>query len=275
MHEKTRFIPVGALEEAFAPDNNSLQSVTDLAGTIRTLYFDNGWTIEHSFTDEKTLVWKTLHGDGTGDYAAERYTAVTPRPGIYFVDFVKNRERATSVSLVLDLERGIFTAVIGQMPTRTDLEVPFVDRIAAGVELTSVRTTILHGAIDAPVTAATPRHEATSDMIGMRIEYTYSPTEQYEHIYLNGDFYAWHCLRGSEKGLCDADRCHYYRLGEQFYLFVWREKIVPTLGIVLVDLERLRTSGKIFGYQGNDFGTLSNFPVGASARVLGVIQRGL
>ncbi len=43
------------------------------------------------------------------------------------------------------------------------------------------------------------------------------------------------------------------------YLFIWREKIVPTLGVVLVDLERLKTTGQILGYRGFDFGAVSCF----------------
>ena len=46
------------------------------------------------------------------------------------------------------------------------------------------------------------------------------------------------------------------------------EKVVPTLGVVLIDLAQRKTDGKIFGYQGGDFGTLSNFPIGAHAQVL-------
>jgi hypothetical protein len=53
-----------------------------------------------------------------------------------------------------------------------------------------------------------------------------------------------------------------------FYLFVWRDKIIPALGVELIDLRNLRTTGKIFGYQGDDFGRLSNFPVCASARIV-------
>jgi len=275
MNDGAQFIPVGALEEAFAPDNYGLQPVGDLAGRSMTLHCDSGWTIEQRFVDDTSLVWTVTGGEGAGESAEERYTATNPRPGVYFVDFIKSRERATSVSLVLDLGRGIFTAVIAEMPTRADIEIPFLDRIAAGLELTSITATFYHGAIDAPVTPATPRHEATSELIGKRVEYTYSSTEQYEHVYLNQSFYAWHCLRGSEQGLADVDRCHYYKLGEKFYLFVWREKIIPTLGIVLVDLAGLRTTGKIFGYQGNDFGKLSNFTVGARARVISVLQRDL
>ncbi len=69
-----------------------------------------------------------------------------------------------------------------------------------------------------------------------------------------------------KRGLADVDRCHYVQVAEDLYLFVWREKIIPTLGVILIDLQQMRTDGKIMGYQGSDFGALSNFPVGASAR---------
>ncbi len=75
-----------------------------------------------------------------------------------------------------------------------------------------------------------------------------------------------------EKGLADVDRCHYVQVAEDLYLFVWREKIIPTLGVILIDLQQMRTDGKIMGYQGSDFGALSNFPVGASAKILNVTR---
>lgn len=58
----------------------------------------------------------------------------------------------------------------------------------------------------------------------------------------------------------------------KLYLFVWREKIVPTLGVVMIDLERMKTDGKIFGYHGSRFDAQSNFPVGALAQVLNVTR---
>ncbi|SPX56212.1 MoaF protein [Klebsiella pneumoniae] len=60
----------------------------------------------------------------------------------------------------------------------------------------------------------------TTALVGMRNQYTYSPTERYEHIYLNDNFYAWQCLDGVEKGLADVDRCHYVQVAEDLYLFV-------------------------------------------------------
>jgi len=109
-------------------------------------------------------------------------------------------------------------------------------------------------------------------LIGMRNLYIYSETERYEHIYLNEHFYAWQCLEGAEKGLADVDRCHCFRIDEQLYLFVWREKVIPTLGVVMIDLARMKTDGKIIGYQGDSFDAVSNFPVGAQATVLNITR---
>lgn len=266
-----QFIPVGALADAFSAEANLLPVVADLAGKTLTLYFDNGWTIDHRFVDEKSLVWTVTAGNGAGESVNESYNATNPRPGIYLVDFIKSKERSMSVCLLLDMEQGIFTAVIAELPTLEESSKPFLERIAAGQELTGVSTSFLHGAINIPFTATTPRHETTAELIGKRIEYTYSPYEQYEHVYMNQNFYAWQCLRGSEQGLSDSDRCSYYKLADQLYLFVWREKIIPTLGLVIVDLKARRTTGKIFGYHGNDFDRLVNFPVGAKARIISVL----
>ncbi|MFY4846670.1 MoaF C-terminal domain-containing protein [Klebsiella pneumoniae] len=134
--------------------------------------------------------------------------------------------------------------------------------ISAVCNLTQRNATLVYGQLP----------DFTTALVGMRNQYTYSPTERYEHIYLNDNFYAWQCLDGVEKGLADVDRCHYVQVAEDLYLFVWREKIIPTLGVILIDLQQMRTDGKIMGYQGSDFGALSNFPVGASAKLLNVTR---
>ncbi|NTV69469.1 MAG: molybdenum cofactor biosynthesis protein F [Azonexaceae bacterium] len=265
------WIPVGALGDAFLPENNCLPPVADLAGRTFNLHFENGWVIEHAFADSERLTWRMTEGEGESRQGEERYVATRPRDDIYFVDFIKSGERATSVSLVLDLKRRTFIAVIGQLPTAEESMTPFITRIAQGKELTAVNATFLRGSIDIPLTPDLPVPEVTHDLLGKRVEYIYSPFEKYEHIYLNDHYYAWRCLAGSEKGLADTDACHYYKIADNLYLFVWREKIVPTLGIVMVDFDVLKTTGKIVGYENNDFGKLRNFTVGARARLLSVI----
>lgn len=268
MNDTSAWIPVGDLADAFAPEANVLQPTDALAGRSLVLHFPDGSQIEHRFDSADRLEWQVLSGAEAGAAATETCRCTSLRDGIFFVDFVKSQERAMSVSLVLDLNRSIYTAVIGQLPSRDEAARTLAARIATGDELTAVTASILHGTIDRPVTPDTPRHDATDELIGRRVFYRYSPNEEYEHIYLNRSLYTWHCLKGIEAHLGDTDRCHYHKVGENLYLFVWREKIVPTLGIIMIDLDRGKTTGKIMGYAGSDFGAVSNFGVGAIARVL-------
>lgn len=226
-----------------------------------TLRFEDGSALDYQFQSEAKVV------DGTG--RVESYRATEIRPGILFVDLILSDRRASTTSLVLDLDGGICTALEATLPEETEAKVPLVERAARGVELTSVRAKFLSGAIDAPFGPGAVRHSPTRELIGKRIEYIYGRSERYEHVYLNDQFYTWHCLSGSEQGLADTDRCHYLKIADRLYLFVWREKIVPTLGVVVVDLQQMKTTGKIFGYQGLDFGALANFPVGARVRPVG------
>ena len=273
MSDTSRWITVGELADSFGPDNNALPPTGDLAGKTLDLHLENGQVIEHRFGRDGKLTWKVTAGPGIGQGAEETYSATKVRQGIYFVQFLRHLERATTIILVLDLDQGIATAVVGQLPEEAEIRRSLAERVARGQELTAVTATFLSGALNALLTADTPRHATTDELVGRRVEYTYSPTERYEHIYLNEDFYTWQCLLGSEKGYADTDRCHYYRLADDLYLFAWREKIVPTLGVVVVDFDAMRTTGKICGYQGSGFGELADFPVGAHARLLNVTGR--
>jgi len=267
----TEWITVGALGDAFLPDNNCLPPVPDLAGKKLRLFFENGWLIEHEFASGERLNWRMIEGESDSRQGQEHYVATRPRENIYLVDFIKRGERATSVTLVLDFKRATFIALIGELPTAEEPMIPFLTRIELGKELTAVKLTVLRGGIDSPADDGRQLPAPTDDLLGRRVEYTYSPHERYEHIYLNERFYTWRCIEGSEKGLTDTDACHYFKIDQNLYLFAWREKIVPTLGIVMVDLDALKTTGKIVGYESNDFGKLRNFTVGARARVLSII----
>lgn len=264
------WITVGALGDALLPENNCLPPVADLAERILTLHFENGWIIEHRFADESALSWRMVEGDGSSTEGDETYTATKPRPGIYFVDFVKRAERATSVSLVLDLENSVFLALVARLPSREEAYIPPLERIERKLEMTSVSVSILRGTIGAPFNPSAGLPASTRDLIGRRVEYRYSSTELYEHIYLNDNFYTWRCIEGAEQGLTDTDACHYYKVAQDLYLFAWREKLVPTLGVVMVDFGSMKTTGKIFGYENDDFRQVRNFSVGAWAKIVAV-----
>ncbi len=262
------WIMVGDLEKGFAPDNNTLPQSGGLAGkSLRLIGDPVGGATELRFETPERLAWELSPESRRG---TERYTATTLRQSIYFVDYLASSAAATSVSIILDLARNLYTSVTARMPAEDQIEKSLFRRAAEGQELTAVDVTIVSGILEGGNSTGSPIHRPTDEMVGKRIMYTYSNTECYEHIYLNQNFYTWHCLEGLEKGLADTDRCHYIKVDEDLYLFVWREKIIPTVGVVMIDLDRMKTTGKILGYEGQNVGLLSNFPVGAHARLLNV-----
>ncbi|MCG8295186.1 molybdenum cofactor biosynthesis F family protein [Pseudomonas entomophila] len=265
MSKPADWITVGALAEGFAPQAFILPQRADLAGRTLTLHFANGWIIEHRF-DTDQLHWHAADGHGSGRAS---YRATSVRDGLYLVDFIKQEGgRAWSVSLVLDTLSHSFTAVLGRLPDQAQTERGLYARALAGEPLTGVEATFLHGTLDRPWQDGACPHAPTTELVGLRNHYRYSPTEEYEHLYLNAEYYSWQCLKGVEQGLCDTDRAYYYKIAEQLYLFVWCEKIVPTLGLVMIDLLQHRSDGKIFGYAGGSFDALANFPVSSYCRVV-------
>ncbi|MEH6454365.1 MAG: molybdenum cofactor biosynthesis F family protein [Psychromonas sp.] len=267
MTNKTKWVQVGDLAEGFAADSNILEYVNDLDGTILDFYMENGWMIRHSFHTGGTMTWEIIAGKSIGAKVTESYTATCIRDGIYFVDFLKSQEPTTAVSLVINLNTKTGMAIINQMPTKEETMRPAYQRVLDGDLLTAVDSQFLKFTIG---TIYTPDcgPQITDELTGKRVQYTYSAHESYEHVYLNQNYYAWQCLKGVEKGLADSDLCHYYKVDEKLYLFVWREKIIPTVGVIMIDLKRLKTTGKILGYQGTDFKNLKNFAVGAHAKIL-------
>jgi hypothetical protein len=252
-----------------------LAPVGDLAGRTLTLHDSTGAAVRYRFETPDELSWTGPAGSAGERTHHMQYRATSLRAGIYFVDGIDASGRAKSLSLILDLDQGIFTAVAGQLPTEQETKRDLYSRVQVADPLTGVLATFTHGSIDEPFSDATPRHTPSGELVGKRVQYVYSDTEAYEHIYLNSNLYTWQCLKGLEKGLADTDRCHHYKIADALYLFVWREKIIPTLGVVMVDLERMKTTGKIFGYQDNRFDKLSNFPIGAYAEVLNITKYNL
>jgi len=271
MANASEWVSVGALGAAFEPDSHILPPSAGLAGLRLPLYFENGARVDYRFVSATQLERTALDGGSADEPPAidsVTYSATEIRPSLYFVSFVEPHQRASASALLLDLTNGLCTLVRGQLPTREEASKPFFKRIADREELTGVTVEFTAAAVAAPFDANAARHSVTSDLVGKRVEYTYSATERYEHIYLSERLYTWHCLAGSEHGLADTDRCHYLKLARDLYLFVWREKIVPTLGIVVVDLQQMKTTGRIVGYEGFDFGAITSFPVGARVRIL-------
>ena len=138
--------------------------------------------------DDGAVTWTITEGDGTGDRLPLQGGPGSPRP--LLIDFIKGEgAHASDVSMVIDLNDG---RVIVADST-------FVDREAR----CACTPNCSPGAWPAPAPSKTLHR--SSELVGKRIFYRW-PTEAYEHVYLNGGTFMWHCVRGAERGLAGVDR---------------------------------------------------------------------
>lgn len=260
-----QFIPVGALGEGFSHEPHVAPASTELAGATLRLQLPSG-------SSELRI-----DADGTAAWADSKSFAVrvtSLRPGFFLVDGVvpgDGGRRPMSLTFALDVEAGQVTMVRGWLPDSATAAESAFTRVQRGDDPTGVEVAFEHGTIGEDG-GGEPTHVPSSELVGLRNRYTYSPREVYEHIYLSQNLYTWHCLEGVERSLADTDRCQTIKLRDKLYLFVWREKIVPTFGLILIDLDQLRTDGKIFGNDQFDSNSFVNFPVGALTEIINVTR---
>jgi hypothetical protein len=251
-------------------DGFKLPPSVGLAGKELTLSFiRDKQIISCFFNGPKSLTWRVLKGAGSGVSESVTYDSICVEPDIYFVDFVKTDKPGESVSLALDLRTAQATVVTATLPDIKTAEKSFLKRLEQGVDLSLIKVKFQHASINVLSKTSVIYHQRTTDLVGKRIKYTYSDQHVYEHIYLNDRMYTWHCLVGLEKGLADTEVCDYFKIAPEIYLFVWREKILPTFGAVIIDLKEMRSNGKTFGLDVST-GKYINFAMGARAELLNV-----
>ena len=265
------FVQVGELARGIRQQGEPV--VAALVGTSSTLHYEDGTVARFDFTGEHDLAWEVLEGTDAGSSGTETYAAFSPRDGVCLVDYISGALARTSVSMVLDATTGSATVVVGTLPTADEVVKGAFALATDGEELTAVRARFLRAAIDRPFADGEHGHGPTDEMVGKRVRYVYGPTEAYEHIYLNEKLYTWQCLAGVEKGLADTDRCHSFKLGDRLYLFVWRERVVPTLGVVVVDWRDMGSCGKLCGYESSEIGgPIANARIASVATLLNVTE---
>lgn len=256
-YENPNFISVGSLAETIVSKERA-QSY-DLVGKSITLCSDSQSLIDMSFEDENKIIY-ARQGENTSKSMGNVYLI---RQDLYFVDFVNSNDQKESHSMIIDFAEGIATHVIGKLPEKDTYSLSLFERAEKRMCLSPIDLTWEHLAIGSSFADDTKKHESTLDLVGKRYLWHYSADETYEHNYLSENFYTWFCHSGSEKGLCDTDRCFYFKIREGVYYFIWIEKIIPTLGMVIEDTEQLLTWGKLYGYQGYDEGNIVNCPIAA------------
>ena len=231
--EKQAYIPVEewpTIEEmADGFCEHRIPGTAALAGRTFNLVFDNGDIIEHEFVDEKTLAWSILQGDGKGLAGTDSYEAYEVRAGVFFVSVYKP-DYEEMISLVWKSEDGnvfvaksYFVEIDGERRTKTDF-----------------CSAVIEGAPGNRPIVQTP------ELVGKRVLYRYSSDDWYEHVYLNKETMAWHCVNGAEKGLADVEKCAYFSLDEGLTILFWTETVLPIESIIVIDLKEKRSTGRFF-----------------------------
>jgi hypothetical protein len=209
-------------------------------------------TLVHSFGVDE-LQWTLRDGDRTRSGRAT-YELFEMQPGLFFLHYLREEDHPVAVSLALDLQNGQVTGAVGELGLEPDPH--------------RARQQWFQGQVAGTAATATEAHQHTTELIGHRIRYGYSSDDVYDHVYLNEQLFTWICVGGAEAGLGDTDRCTYWKLREDTYLFSWLEKNIGVEGMVLIDLAALRTVGIQFGLDQRTQ-ALVNITMGAHAVDLG------
>lgn len=263
------FISVGDMAVGFS--ENMVPQNTDFVGKSFKLYFQDGTVINHKIFDENTLSWEIVEGNGKGEKNSCTYYSVSPREGIYEFSFVNSYGKdGKVVNMVINTKNGATLVQEGYFPSEKDASIPLWKRAQDKMPMTSVKVSYSNASFEKPFSANTPIIQSTKDLVGERVQFTYSSRDVYEHIYLNDHTYVWNCISGNEKGNADTEVCQYFKIEDGLYLFSWQEKAVPTIGFVVENFDPnvSRSFGAIAGYDGFDFGKFIDIPVGSYLKKL-------
>jgi len=164
------------------------------------------------------------------------YEAFEVDKDLYYVESALEQRPQEALSLFIDFAAGTGLSVLtvigpdGQLPVRvTQQFAPFTIEGHASPG-------------DLPV--------PTNALVGYRAWWRYSDVHAYEHVYLSEHWYTWHCVAGPEKTLADTDEQTTYEVRPGFYVFAWREKVIPCAAVTIADhrdAANLRSHGALFG----------------------------
>lgn len=246
-------------------DENRHAETEALTGERIELFDDREPVLQLEFAHHGRIRWQR-----TGEAARQsRCTATELRPGVFFLDWLAPDDPRTSTSVVLDRNTDAATVLNHHLPQPGRARPDLYERIVDTNDLSAVRVREEHLGVGGP--RGVPAPPTTTDLVGKRLLCDYG-TDVYEHIYLNEWLYCWHCLSGPGKDAAEVDECRYHRLADELYLLVWREKIAPAVGVVLLDLAQQRSTGKLH-YEKLTRGSFVNCPVGARLQLLNETPR--
>lgn len=240
------WLPLDELEPGFDAFRAPLSSA--LEGRSFTTQVDGApVSVVHTFSHGR-VDWVVRTPDGENASSAA-YQAFDVADNLHYVQIKAEHRNDEAIAIIVDFDAGVGLSVMstigpeGQKPVRvTHRFMPFV---IEGHENP--------GSVPAPTRA----------LIGHRAWWRYSEHHAYEHVYLDDTWYTWHCLAGPERGLADTDEQSTWEIRPGFYMFAWREKVIPCAAVTVADHrdpENLRSHGALFGLnEAGDDSTLFTF----------------
>ncbi len=229
---------------------NRLPPTTALVNRKMRIALDAGTSFEIEFVDRNEAVWQS--GNERGKDWCE---VVEVAPQTYFIDMTfADRPRQSQTFVVCTESRQV-------LGIRTIMREGDVGKEPRAVHEFSP------GVLGDPAVPPKGRKPApTRDLIGLRGLYMYSPGQCFEHIYLNSQRYAWHCIIGPLRGEGDVDLATAYKFDDNQYIFTFREFGLPVSTVFFYNWDQMRTTGKFFAI-GED-GVIANTPAGAFIKKL-------
>jgi len=249
--DTSNWLPLDGLAPGF--DANKAPTVQDLAGQRFSVHSDGG-SMTFSFDDE-AVQWSAAGHAGTSTYEA-----FAVAEDLYYAQWQSDLAPELAVSLVLDLTHGralYIGALLGRAtPSSVAVSHDFRPGTFDGYQATG------------------PDIAESTGLIGRRVEWVYSGSHAYEHIYLSPTWYTWQCLAGPERGLADTDSNTVFEVRPGIFVFTWREKVIPCGSVTVADHRdphSIRSHGSLFGW--DEAGTAPvHFTFGAYGRLISMTR---
>jgi len=234
---------------------NRLSESSRLHGRTLSLHFQDT-PAQVSFDNHRGASWNGLPlGAGLAQGNGE-VNVVEAAAELCFVELSLPPEHLQSAILIVDERLGHVELVQTQV-------VP--GRKQEG-HATNIVQTLHQGCLDG-VKIDSPIPHITDELIGKRALSIYSPNLAVEHIYINSQWYTYHIIGGARHGDCDCDEATFYKLRDEVYLVLFREKAVDVGIIFVFDTKVWHSTGMAVGMV-NKSGRFNSAPIGARMELL-------
>ncbi len=216
----------------------------ELAGKTTTILFDDGGALYIKWINGRYAEFK----DEKGNTRIDSYQCTKAEDGVYLVLIDrKDLMPREGLILVIDMSEGLVTANFAKQGTYPN----FPELVRA-----NIRFGYIHKDGKKP---PEKRHAFTTDLIGKKFEWNYTPEFRICHIYMAPDHYRWGQTKESRTkyNIPVNDRSQsafYIKLRDNLYIFSWIEDNGGggTEGFIVLNKDRLTDTGCFFGCAGPD-----------------------